>query len=317
MDARPCPAFRTQETRHESWREAVASLFLPLDFDVSRSTPFHGRALWARLEHARAAEVRMCEHRVTRRPRHSATSDVAAVKMLWLLHGQGRFQQGSEDRSLVADGWTFYDASRPYSLHLSEDARFFSLLYTGENAESWMRLARDLGPACRPNAGPARIALLALRGAMREQEGLTPLAQRALLESVLALTESALRQEADQRQGGDRRDTLRLAEARRFVLQHLAEPALGPDDIARALHMSRRSLYNLFAAAELRPRAFIQNLRLERACEALIAGGPGEGSITRIALEHGFADGAHFSRSFRERFGVSPSAYRSDRRPAG
>ena len=113
------------------------------------------------------------------------------------------------------------------------------------------------------------------------------------------------------RRDADRRDGLRLAEARRFVLQHLGDPTLGPEDIALALHMSRRSLYNLFAAAGMRPRAFIQQLRLERACETLSAAGTSSGNITRIALEHGFADVSHFSRSFRERFGVSPSAYQT------
>lgn len=307
MDAGRSPIFRMQETRHDSWQEAVASQFLPLTFEVARSTRFHGRGLCAQVDQARAAEIRMCEHRVTRQRNHLAAADGPAVKLLWLLSGSGRLHQNGGECSLQADRWLFYDAIHPYSLQLSEDARFISLLYTGDSAERWMRLARDLGSAPRPTTGPARIALLALRGAMRENEGLDAPAQRALLESVLALTESALRKPLPDH-GSRHRDALRLIEARRFVLQHLANAELGPDDIARALHMSRRSLYNLFAEANLRPREFIRNLRLEKACEAL-AQTNGD-SVTAIALDHGFTDAAHFSRSFRERFGVSPSAYR-------
>ncbi len=305
MDDRRSPVLSVQETRHDTWQEEVAAQFLPLDFEVARSTRFHGRGLWAQLDQARAAEVRMCEHRVTRQRRHAATADGPAVKLLWLLHGSGRLQQGDHDCSLQADRWLFYDAIHPYSLQLSEDARFISLLYTGDSAERWMRLARDLGSEPRQTMGSARIAVLALRGAMREKDGLDALAQRALLESVLALTESALRKPLPE-QGGRQRDALRLVEARSFVLRHLARAELGPDDIARALHMSRRSLYNLFAEAGLRPREFIRNLRLDKACEALTAGA----NVTAVALDHGFADAAHFSRCFRERFGVSPSAYR-------
>lgn len=309
MDAGHSPIFRMQETRHDNWREAVAAQFLPLDFEVARSTRFHGRGLWAQVDQARAAEIRMCEHRVTRQRSHLAAAEGPAVKLLWLLSGSGRLQRNGGECSLQADRWLFYDAIHPYSLQLSEDARFISLLYTGDNAERWMRLARDLGSAPRQTAGPARIALLALRGAMREKEGLDAFAQRALLESVLALTESALHKPLPD-QGSRQRDALRLVEARRFVLQHLANAELGPDDIARALHVSRRSLYNLFAEAGLRPREFIRNLRLEKACEALAPSSSGGDSITAIALDHGFADAAHFSRSFRERFGVSPSGYR-------
>lgn len=312
MNAPSRHAPSTQETRHDNWREAVASWFLPLDFEIARSTHFHGRGRWAQIADARTAEVRMCEHRVERRSRHTAAADGAAIKMLWLMQGSGRFTQGKGDHSLQADGWMFYDANRPYSLQLSEDSRFFSLLYTGSRAEDWARLANTLGGNARPTAGPVKIALLALRSAAREQHMLDPLAQDALLGAVLSLTESALRSEIRPRADQAGRDALRLAEARRFVLQHLDTP-LGPDDIARALHVSRRSLYNLFAEAGLRPRAFIQNIRLERACEALHRMGEEGDSITGIALDHGFTDAAHFSRSFRERFGVSPSCYRASR----
>lgn len=311
MDIDSRYALSTRETRRDRWRETVASSFLPLDFDIARTARFHSQALWAPIDSARAAEVRMCEHRVNRRPIHEASATGAAVKILWLLNGKGRFVQGKDDNALNSLDWTFYDASRPYSLHLSEDARFFSLLYTGDHAEEWSRMARQLGARGRLTTGPARIALIALRSAIREKQPLTPVAQHALLGSVLSLTESALHHEVPSHTNAADRDALRLAEARYFILQHLANPQLSPDDIARALHMSRRSLYNLFSSAGLRPRSFIQNLRLELACTALLNRGQSGNSITFIALDHGFTDAAHFSRSFRDRFGVSPSNYGS------
>jgi len=36
-------------------------------------------------------------------------------------------------------------------------------------------------------------------------------------------------------------------------------------------------------------------------------------SITQIALDCGFADGAHFSRDFRAHFGLSPRQYQQAR----
>jgi AraC-like DNA-binding protein len=309
MDIDSRYALSTRETRRDRWGETVASSFLPLDFDIARTTRFYSQALWAPIDSARAAEVRMCEHRVSRRPIHEANADGAAVKILWLLNGKGRFVQGNDDNALSSLDWTFYDASRPYSLHLSEDARFFSLLYTGDRAEEWSRMARQLGARGRVTTGPARIALIALRSAIREKQALTLAAQHALLGSVLSLTESALHQEVPLRANAADRDAQRLAEARNFILQHLSDPHLGPDDIARALHMSRRSLYNLFASAGLRPRSLIQNLRLELAGTALLNRNQRGHSITCIALDHGFTDAAHFSRSFRDRFGVSPSNY--------
>lgn len=55
-------------------------------------------------------------------------------------------------------------------------------------------------------------------------------------------------------------------------------------------------------------------LRLHAAAERLADGEP---DLTRLALELGFADHAHFSTTFRKRFGAQPSAYRgSFSRPA-
>ncbi len=38
-------------------------------------------------------------------------------------------------------------------------------------------------------------------------------------------------------------------------------------------------------------------------------------TITDIALSHGFNDAAHFSRLFKESYGMSPAEYRASSRP--
>lgn len=97
---------------------------------------------------------------------------------------------------------------------------------------------------------------------------------------------------------------------RRAVLFMEQTPAAPIDArrIAAALGISRRHLNRIFLAETgLSVAAFARILRLERADQLVRET---VSSLTEIAADCGFADAAHFSRSFRDQFHVSPSMAR-------
>lgn len=53
--------------------------------------------------------------------------------------------------------------------------------------------------------------------------------------------------------------------------------------------------------------AYVRNLRIEYACRQLLTS---DEALSTIAHAAGFADQSHFSRSFKQRMGLSPSVYR-------
>jgi AraC-like DNA-binding protein len=59
--------------------------------------------------------------------------------------------------------------------------------------------------------------------------------------------------------------------------------------------------------AGLSPQEYYQRRRIQRACALLL---DPANSATRVALELGFADAAHFSRLFRRHMGLGPRDYR-------
>ena len=61
-------------------------------------------------------------------------------------------------------------------------------------------------------------------------------------------------------------------------------------------------------ATGLSPLEYYQRRRIHHACVRLL---DSEHTITRVALELGFADAAHFSRLFRKYAGLTPRAYRA------
>lgn len=99
----------------------------------------------------------------------------------------------------------------------------------------------------------------------------------------------------------------RVRRALLLMEQHLSDP-LTVEEIARKLNVSTRQFERLFRSSTgMSPTAFYRILRL-RYGHWLLRNSTR--SITTIAIEAGFADCAHFSRLFREVFGVSPSAIR-------
>ena len=95
-----------------------------------------------------------------------------------------------------------------------------------------------------------------------------------------------------------------ILRAIRFVAREVEHvPRLA--DAALAAQLSPSRLSHLFRAEVGLPfRRFVLWARLKRAAEVAARGA----SITECALAAGFSDGAHFSRTFRRHFGLSPSA---------
>lgn len=98
--------------------------------------------------------------------------------------------------------------------------------------------------------------------------------------------------------------------ATRLVETSLQEPELGPEFLARRLNVSVRQLYRLFEQRHESISRYIQQRRLERVAQDLRAHDLRHESITQIAFKWGFADAAHFSRTFKRHFQHAPRDFR-------
>ncbi|MBS7539607.1 acetamidase/formamidase family protein [Ancylobacter lacus] len=101
----------------------------------------------------------------------------------------------------------------------------------------------------------------------------------------------------------------------RAIEQNLGNEHLAPADIAQAEGISERYLQKLFEATGENFSQYVRERRLQRAWHDLSSPGEAAVPISEIAYRHGFSDSAHFSRLFRERFGMPPREFR--RREAG
>jgi AraC-like DNA-binding protein len=95
---------------------------------------------------------------------------------------------------------------------------------------------------------------------------------------------------------------------RRYLRDNL-HAAMHVRDVAAQVHLSERHAARLFQAATGESvLGYHRRLRLEHAASRLLGS---DTSIESIAAECGFTDRRHFTRCFRQRFGISPSDYRA------
>lgn len=107
-------------------------------------------------------------------------------------------------------------------------------------------------------------------------------------------------------------DDARVSRALLMMEQNLAEP-LAIAAIAEALGLSVRQLERLFAdRLNESPQESYLALRLRHARWMLANT---RFSAARIAADLGFADGSHFGRAFKARFGATPAAFRRTATP--
>ncbi len=86
---------------------------------------------------------------------------------------------------------------------------------------------------------------------------------------------------------------------------------VGVADVASELRLSRSHFTRIFTAtAGVSPRAFLEQVRIERAVDLLYTTNT---PIKQIAAECGFADAGYFSKAFARCTGEAPRAFRRNR----
>ena len=105
------------------------------------------------------------------------------------------------------------------------------------------------------------------------------------------------------------RDDATIEEAKAFIR---ANRGVTPRDVANAAGYSPAHFARLFR--EQTGRTLAEQIRLERASAAAEDLASTDDALADIAIRNGFCDQSHLTNVFRATFGVTPAAYRRERR---
>lgn len=108
---------------------------------------------------------------------------------------------------------------------------------------------------------------------------------------------------------GEKDGNLYVRKAVEFIQNNYADP-VRVKDIADYVGVSRSYLYTLFQDnLQLSPKEYLTNFRLTRAAELLQLT---DLSVETVAMSCGYQDALGFSKIFKAKMGITPSAYRKE-----
>ena len=128
------------------------------------------------------------------------------------------------------------------------------------------------------------------------------------IELIRAVVATELSDDALAREPLENTLALRIME---YTRQHLTDHDLNAAKIARAHNISVRHLYTTLSRSGVVLGEWIRSRRLEGSRGDLARTGRNSQTISFIAHQWGFGDATHFSRTFRDAFGMSPREWRA------
>ncbi|MEU3858677.1 helix-turn-helix domain-containing protein [Streptomyces sp. NPDC028722] len=297
--------------RRAYWREALSRTFAELDITVPDGQ-CEGTLRTCRLGHVRVATVDSGPMRVRRTPAPAASGPEEHLVVTLLVRGTARIGQDERTAELGPGDIVICDMARPLRANFTTPFQTKSLVFP--------RRLPDLGEAglrritARPvhPGTPLGTLLLPLLTTLVDTAETYPRAlgdaqARHVLDLLGVLAADRLGQEPA---GTPDAARVLLPRIRSFIDDHLADPDLTPDVIARAHHISVRYLHRLFQAEDVTVSRWIQRRRLQRCRRELGRREAVCHTIAAVAHRWGFTSAAHFSRVFRAAYGMTPAEWR-------
>lgn len=300
--------------REAYWADAVCDTYVQLECDaIDASAGFHGEIRLDTLATLGLSCVTAAAQHVRRTPAKISQRSEDFFLVSIQTQGTGVITQDGRSAVLRPGDFALYDSTRPYELLFQEDFQQFVLMLPGPTLRSQLRDTQAL--TARQVSGERgaghlminMIATLAKDIETLELSSATAVAQSVeniLIAGLNSLPGASLRQPSNLQ-------ALHHEQIKSFVRQHLANPELCVAQIASHLRMSISSVHRVFAKEPYSVTQWIWAQRLDAVkrdvCDASLAAR----SISELAYRWGFNDAAHFSRTFRSRFGCSARELRA------
>ncbi|MDM0085412.1 helix-turn-helix domain-containing protein [Variovorax sp. J31P179] len=306
------PEGMAEQDRLDYWRQAVCENIVDLDFAPHADSTFHASAAVIRLTEVAVSRIRASAHDVTHVAPRSSNNLEERLVLNFILSGHVLVQQDGREVLIGAGDGALCQAAHPYALRSDQPFELACITLTRDavlsraanvsrlTATSLARASELSGIVFGYVSGLATstIALNPLNTAKighHFKDLLAAMLNEALPNSPLPLSEYRM---------------AALIRVKDFVERHQTDPSLDTASIAAALKLSPRYINQLLEAEGTSLSRYIWRRRVERAAADLRNPALQGRNVTLIAMANGFNDLGHFSRSFRQRFDVSPRAYR-------
>jgi AraC family transcriptional regulator, positive regulator of tynA and feaB len=293
------------------WKDAVFERIVPVELTPTSETAFSGRLEAAEVGPLVITRVTQSAVRTEATPdtirRHGKHETLNVAIVL-----QGRISSAQDDRtSIQGPGDLVVLDRRPTVMSAEADSRTLFIEVPRERLERALGSTRTYTAltVAADQPGTSLVTTFFTELA-RTHEGLTPDMGNRMAAIGVDLLIASLLERIARETPKSLRGTLIVQRALAHVEDNLGDPGLDPTRLAAAAGVSLRYLQSLFQERDRNIAEWIWQRRLEVAAQRLADPGYAHMPVGSLAYGCGFGNQAHFSRRFRDRFGLTPSEYR-------
>jgi AraC-like DNA-binding protein len=310
----PLPA----REQYQFWSDAVCDVFVGLDCRRDGEGPFFGTVLRRALEIAPGESASFIHvasepQSAARSPRHIRRASDAWIMLVMQTLGPALLRQDGRSAALGPGDMVLFDSTRPYQFVF--DRPFQQLVMKIPHQRLAARLplpALWLGRPVTAASPLGKVLAAHVSAVSAALETIDPAVRSGLIERTIDLVAFTFTGvvNGDGASASTARRAL-AARAMQYIDARIDDPALSPARVADTLGISVGYLHRLFQAVEASVSGYIRERRLARCREELASALHAGERISEIALRWGFSDVAHFSRAFRQHYGLTPRDYRA------
>ena len=300
---------------HDQLSDSLSASGLALDVFKSRSTPLNVEIASHAVEGVRIVNVSGDPAKVSRGHAEISSDDGAFLGVLFQKSGRTLCDPHSAQTILNAGDLLIWHGRQSVCFDMPEYFQKVCLLVSLDAFEGVLPEAKSYAGAHLLQHDSVShllgscLSTLADDVLMKDSEP-----AEAAVELTLGLLSAALTRHRESSNIGTRTNLYQRITS--FIEKRLDDPELSPMMIAQAHHVSTRYLYLIFSERGKTVATWIKERRLAQ-CRAELANSGRDRSVTEIAVNWGFSDLAHFSRSFRSAYGVSPLKFRNTPQVSG
>lgn len=295
--------------RYAAWRDAICDVYVHVNVKADDPDNYDGFIRETQFGNVALTDCLLSRQHISRRKTHLSKLDKDCYYVQFIQTGSINVLQSDAAFHTSAGLGALFCASEPYDLQCMGKVRSYYLEIP--RAAFGSRFANGQAPLAATmstGGGLGRIAvefcsMLASQGTGLET-GIRARLGEELMDVLALAFESAHRDEPMTEQVVQK---ARLRSVKAWIEDHLCDPSLSPELIARSNGISLRYLHALFRLEGHSVSNWVWNRRIELGHDMLLRSDHNARSLTEIAYRIGFSSSSHFSTMFRRRFGIRPS----------
>ncbi|MGS5087576.1 AraC-like ligand-binding domain-containing protein [Hydrogenophaga sp. A37] len=302
-----------ENQRFEYWLDMICSTYVQLECDRPQERALFGEIEFSRIGGLDLTELRANVPRVRRTPLHVSRSGEDYCLVQLQQAGKGVVCQDGRIAVVNPGDFVLYDCTRPYELMFDDEEHHVMVLRLPRaHLEQHVTGLEELTATTVSGDGAAGHLLLSMVSTLRNQaDRLHPASAQGVSDAITQMIAAGLRSlpQANSRRPSNLH-AYHLARIKAYVKERLRDPVLSVASVAQAAGLSPDHLSRLFRGEPLPLSRLIWQWRLEACHRDLVDPRLASRSVSDIAFSWGFNEAAHFSRSFKELYGLTPREWR-------